>query len=204
MNLTQLNLKAQKLSDIVHTEPKIGIGRSDLTHSSDESRLYRVGMRHSKNLKIVVDFEGIELAPEGFMKLGGENKAVAYRQPGKKVRLPVKKPKINGKQFKLYLATPAVFEKFWIPDLDKYGKQGIKLKLLTAVIGKPLFIGGFDMKGKQPKSMRKAVPAGSVYYFEIENGDMQRATDIFHGQSVSELKTANEGIGISYVGGIKE
>jgi len=191
-------------SDLLFTESKIGIGRNDQTHSSDESRLYRVGMIRLKNAKILVDFEKLNLPSQGFLKLGGEGKIVSYKESDED--LSIIEPQIKDKQFKLYLATPAVFKKGWIPDLDKYKKQGIELKLLTAAIGKPIFIGGFyiDIKNRQPKPMRKAVPAGSVYYFEIEEGDMQQVIKNFHGKSVSDFETAKEGFGISYVGGIKK
>jgi CRISPR-associated protein Cmr3 len=49
--------------------------------------------------------------------------------------------------------------------------------------------------------MRKAVPAGSVYYFEVRNGDTDSLIGKFHCQNISdELK--EEGFGLSFVGGV--
>ncbi|PIW88061.1 MAG: hypothetical protein COZ94_01800, partial [Nitrospirae bacterium CG_4_8_14_3_um_filter_41_47] len=45
--------------------------------------------------------------------------------------------------------------------------DGIGIKLTGACIEKPIGIGGYDFVKNQPKVMKKAVPAGSVYYFEL-------------------------------------
>ncbi len=200
-------------SDLLLTESKIGIGRNDQTHSSEENRLYRVGMRRLEDsfynkLKIIVefDFERLDDFPsEGILKLGGENKAAAYQKINEDIS--VCEPKIEGQKFKLYLLTPALFKKGWIPEwLDGQTLNGtyngIKLRLLTASIGKYISIGGFDMEAKKPKPMRKAVPAGSVYYFEFE-GDKGEVIKHFHKESLSEYDTKKEGYGISFVGGVK-
>jgi len=81
--------------------------------------------------------------------------------------------------------------------------SGLKLRLLTASIGKPLNIGGFDMKERKPKPMYKAVPAGSVYYFEITEGDIQKVFEIFNQKAISDLYP-EQGFGMAYVGKISE
>ena len=108
--------------------------------------------------------------------------------------------------FKLYLSTPAIFKKGWLPEwmdendlIGEYG--GLKLKLLTASIGKTISIGGFDMKVRKPKPMRKAVPAGSVYYFKIVEGDLQKVFEIFNQTAISDIDPM-QGFGIAYVGGV--
>jgi CRISPR-associated protein Cmr3 len=40
-------------------------------------------------------------------------------------------------------------------------------------------IGGWNMAKNQPKPMRKAVPAGSVYYFRLENEDYTEKIEKF-------------------------
>lgn len=206
-NKTDGKFSIKVLSDLIRTESKIGIGRNNQTRASDESRLYRVGMRRLDDVKMLVDFEGIDnFQSEGMLKLGGENKAAAYQENLAK-DLSVYEPKIEGDRFKLYLLTPAFFKKGWVPEwIDDTTLEGtyagIRLKLLTAAIGKHLPIGGFDMKAGKPKPMRKAVPAGSVYYFEFK-GDSQNVMDCFHGKSVSEYDSQKEGYGITFVGGVK-
>jgi len=198
-----------KMADRVLQEPKIGIGIDNKTGTSEEGKLYRVGMNRLDNLSLLIDFEGMNLPESGMMKLGGEGKAVSYKEyeESKPVSFSVDKSKLDGTRFKLYLSTPAIFKKGWLPDLVDENTlegeyKGLKLKLLTAAIGKPIHIGGFDMKSRKPKPMYKTVPAGSVYYFEIIEGDFQKALEIFDHTAISDV-SPKQGFGIAYVGGCR-
>jgi len=165
------NFPAYKIDDYLKREPKVGIARDDHTRTTQEARLYRVGMQRLKDVHFIVEFENLKLSEEGFLKLGGEGKAVSYKTD----QFPaVEQPELQGKQFKLYLATPGLLTNGWLPGwinpktlTGKYPGTNIEVQLIAAGVGKPLFIGGFDMKQQKPKEMRKAVPAGSVYYFEV-------------------------------------
>lgn len=44
---------------------------------------------------------------------------------------------------------------------------GVDLTLLGAVLDRPAYIGGWDMKARAPKPLRPCVPAGAVYWFEM-------------------------------------
>ena len=195
-----------KVADRVLPEPKIGIGINKETGTSEEGKLYRVDMRRLGDFGLLVDFKGLDLSKRGMMKLGGEGKAVSYKQ-FKPVDFSIDNFNFDGKRFKLYLSTPAIFKNGWLPAwineqtlIGEY--KGLELKLLTASIGKPISIGGFDMRKRMPKAMRKAVPAGSVYYFEIIEGDIQQAIEIFNQSAISEFYR-EQGFGIAYVGGVK-
>lgn len=182
-------------------ELKVGIGRDAGTRAAEEHRLYRVEMLRLKDMSLAVDYQGLKLPEEGFLRLGGEGRAAVYTHvAGATEELPAP---AAGRYFKLYLATPAFFKGGWRPgwiNPEGVGNyQGLKLKLLTAAVGKPLSIGGFDIKRKQPKPMRKAVPAGSVYYFEILQGTMDDAVKVFHGHSISEYRE-KEGFGLAFMG----
>ncbi len=197
-----------KMADIVLPEPKIGIGISKETGTSEEGKLYRMDMRRLENkkgesLSLLIDFEGLPLPERGMMKLGGEGKAVSY-QMYEPENFSVDKSKLDGNKFKLYLSTPAIFKNGWLPGwIDENTLEGeykgLKLKLLTASIGKPILIGGFDMKARKPKPMCKAVPVGSVYYFEIVKGDLENAFEVFNQKAISDFYPV-QGFGIVYVG----
>lgn len=174
-------------------ETKIGIGRNNATGtSSDSGMLYRVNMTRlgtDNSLSIMVEFSGLELSNLKLLKLGGEGKAVACRKAefrGMRVPIPLKK---DGTYFKIYLATPAIFKQARFPIIDG-------ITILAAAVGKPIPIGGFDVKERFPKPMQYAVPAGSVYYCK---GNLQHAIETIHGKAISEER-ANEGFGIAYIG----
>lgn len=209
------NITYSKIDDYLISEPKIGIARSSETHASEEGKLYRVDMNRLENkngekISIVVNFDGadeLNLPENGIMKLGGEGKAVSYNKY-KEGNINIDFPKFNegAEQFKILLTTPAIFRKGWIPDwideeklVGKY--NGLTMKLLTAAIGKAIYIGGFDMKERKPKPMYKAVPAGSVYYFELEEGNMEKVKKTFHQKAISDVYS-EQGFGIAYVGKI--
>jgi len=211
LECTKSSFSSVKVADRVLSEPKVGIGINKKTGTTEEGKLYRVDMRRlendeGKSLSLIIDFEGLDLPERGLMKLGGEGKAVSYHQ-FEPINFSIDNSRSAEKRLKLYLSTPAIFRNGWLPEwIDKktlFGNyKGLKLKLLTASIGKPIHIGGFDMKARMPKVMRKAVPAGSVYYFEVKKGDFQKAFEIFNQTSISDFNS-DQGFGIAYVGYVK-
>lgn len=205
------NFSILRLSSRVITEPKIGIGLSGETHTADESKIYRVGMKRLKNLSLLVEFEGMSIPEKGLLKLGGEGKAASYEKISDQLTacdLPEDYFDKNIEKFKLYLSTPAIFHQGWLPSwIDMNSLEGkyknSKFKLLTASIGKYQNLGGFDLKQKKPKSMWKVTPAGSVYYFKIIEGNFKEIFSLFNRQSISE-ENAKQGFGITFVGKVTE
>lgn len=200
----------RELAGIKLTEPKVGIKRDRTTLTSEDAMLYRTGMLRLENTSFLVDFDGLLLPEQGFLKLGGEGKGVAYSVLEKD---DVKMPKIDGSCFKLYLSTPALFANGWLPGwidertmegkYDLPGGETVNLRLFAAAIGKSVPVSGYDMKRRRPKPILKAVPPGSVYFFEVMEGNADGIAEMFHGKSISEFESAREGFGITYVGRIQ-
>lgn len=193
--------EGRELDKFLSNEPKVGIGRDDITHTTTEGLLYRVGMRRPKEVQIIIDFEeieGLSLASSGFLKVGGEGKSVAY-QLSKSLDITFKMTKLADDEatFKLYLATPALFKNGWQPS-QIFETAGVDVELMAAALGKPVNIGGFDMDKKRPKPMLRAVPAGSVYYYQLKSGSLQNLFNAIKEHRVSEER-AEEGFGIAYL-----
>lgn len=193
---------AIKLSDLAPSEPKVGIGRDNYTNASDDGKLYRVGMRRLNDLEILLDLElpqdGLEPTSR-FLKLGGEGKVAMFRERGRirrSDRIDKDTIELKENRFKLYLATPAFFKNGWRPNLEK--KFKIKADLVAAAVGKPQHIGGFDMAKRKAKPMLKAVPAGSVFYFESAE-PAEKVLEKLQGESISDF-LSEQGFGIAYVG----
>lgn len=194
-------LEGKKLIDFIVKESKIGIELDKGSNSSKDGSFYRVEMNRIDSIKICVEFEGMDIPQNGFMKLGGEGRIASYREVQNKNIYDIE---LKGNRFKIYLSTPAIFENGWIPswineDTLEGEYNGLKLRLMTAVIGKYNLIGGFDMQKRCPKPMRKAVPSGSVYYFELLEGETNMVLEEFHKRSISEFNTQKEGFGITFV-----
>jgi CRISPR-associated protein Cmr3 len=162
-------------------------------------------MKRLKNIRLLVDLSGLELPEPGMLKLGGEGKAVSYFcYKGKIQQYQLDECAMKANIFKLYISTPAVFSKGWLPEwIDQSTligkKNGLKVQLLTASITKHSNVGGFDMKEQKPKPMHRTVPAGSVYYFKLLEGSYEEILKTFHYQAISDIYP-EQGYGISLVG----
>jgi len=85
---------------------------------------------------------------------------------------------LHGQKYiKLMLATPAYFAKGWLPGwLDEQLEskdtfhQNVKLRLRWACLPNWIPISGYSFN-KHEKPVRRMVPAGSVYFFEVIDGD---------------------------------
>lgn len=90
------------------------------------------------------------------------------------------------KKLRMVLATPAIFSKGWLPGWLEEGRpegapEGVKLRLVGACTERWRPISGwslerYDTETKQrkkpgPKSIRRLVPTGSVYFFELDEGN---------------------------------
>ena len=221
-NDTSLRLKDR--ATLIEREPKTGIARSRDTLSSEDHMLYRIDMSRFKNRDgnygFVVDYECPKNLPQkGLLKLGGEGKSFAYQNivldvnPLSSHLETVKAVIQSTGRFKLYFVTPAIFKQGWLPSwLDKNTFSGtypmepaapIPLQLITAAVGKSVPVGGWDMAKGQAKPTWRAVPAGSVYYFELLDRD--RIDDLItalHYQNISDDRT-EEGFGLALMGIVK-
>ncbi|ACL70264.1 type III-B CRISPR module-associated protein Cmr3 [Halothermothrix orenii] len=219
-----------RMNDIFDKEYRTGIEIDNVTKLAKEKKLYRREVLRFKNnrdksysffLELTGD-KGL-LSESGLLKLGGEQKAAEYRKVkdvSNKIELyaSTKKRILKSKKFKIYLSTPTVFKRGWLPEWinpdDFTGKlpaSGIRVKLLTAAVGKHKIVSGWDMAKKTDKNKRgkaktgfRVVPEGSLYYFQIldKKFDIEELINELHGQSISDLKS-KEGFGISFIGGIK-
>jgi len=114
---------------------------------------------------------------------------------------------------RMILATPAVFYQGWLPGwIDKKTLTGtptcipdnsaekICLKLDSACVDRWKPLSGFNLEDGKPKALRRVVPAGSVYFFEIESG---KSSDLaqYWLQPVSDtLQDRKDGFGLALWG----
>jgi len=213
-----------KDEDLFKKEEKIGIAKDRKTFTSKEGYLYRVPLFRLKEkingnngeTTLLVEIEDTDKLPRsGVLKLGGENKAAKFEKLFIDPLEDIKNVNFSFRDgyFKLYLATPAIFKNGWYPSwIDEKTFEGdyygIKVKLITCVIGKPISVGGWDIAKEKAKPMRKSVPAGSVYYFKIMNGkSSEDVKEAFHFKNISDdfddIKYSQEGFGLGILGEVK-
>ena len=217
----QKTFRLSPIENFVCDEPKIGIERDYKTLTSKDNMLYRIKMSRFQSLftdmselGFVVDYKCDEKLPaKGLLKLGGEGKSFTYERSchnpdplaTEEDMAALKETIRSSGAFKLYFATPAIFDQGWLPKwIDKHTYkaqyQSLSFELITAAVGKPIAIGGWDMKKNMPKPTRQAIPAGSVYYFKIPDENcIDAIVNTFHYKNISDWQAA-EGFGLCFVG----
>lgn len=141
---------------------------------------------------------------DGAGPMGGEQRIAIWSGSDDLLPSP---PELLGeaKRIRLLLVTPAVFRDGWKPGWLEEGEPpecpGLKLRLVSAAVARPVFASGFDMTktGMQRlRASRALAPAGSVYFFEVEAGDPRQLWL----KSISDkLQDRRDGFGLVLVGG---
>lgn len=194
---------------IFDSEERTGIGKSKSTRSVKEGGLYSVGyFRFQKDAGFIADVNGVQSMPgQGILRLGGDNRSARYTKTSwHDIPVePIKKIVGEKMRFKLVLISPAIFTNGWLPGtIDSHTMSGqiggVDAKLVGACLDRPIGIGGFDIARKMPKVMKKAVPAGSVYLFEVKGSNINELFEKIWLNSISDER-AQEGFGISLIGG---
>jgi CRISPR-associated protein Cmr3 len=152
------------------------------------------------------------LAKDSLIKLGGDMRSceLKYLNNTGEIELKdeTKEKIIDTGLFKIYLMTPAIFKKGWLPEntnssLEWELSDNLKAKILTAAVGKYDTASGWDIASNSPKTGYRTVPAGSVYYCKALNDLTASIIEDLNGSTVSDVKS-KEGFGIIYIGGIMD
>lgn len=194
----------------VALDPETGAVRTGMLYTAQYVRIFDKSL--SDQFGFIVGYRGDNGSPlptSGWLRLGGESRPAHFVQLDS-CDYPLAPDFSNGR-FKLVLATPALFENGWLPRgirkengalIFKDSECGISAKLVAAAIGKAVPIGGWDIANRRPKSIFPAVPAGSVYFFELQSGTNDAVKQKFHGCCISDFaKTSWEGFGLTFIGG---
>jgi len=203
------SLELENIDSFITYENKTGIAIDRCTGNSKQSMLYQIySIRMKNNVSMLVDVENMNDCSCKTIKLGGEARAASVEKCNKDVAEAINTPTITGKEFKIYLASPAIFSNGWLPgwinpkDMTgtyEVGNRSVTVRVTVAATGRPIAAGGFDMKAKKPKEMVAAVPAGSVYYMELIKGSIEDVVELFHKKKISDSRS-EDGFGYCMIG----
>ncbi|MDQ5770592.1 type III-B CRISPR module-associated protein Cmr3 [Thiothrix subterranea] len=181
--------------DLFEKESRLGIARDNATRSVQKGLLYQTQhIRPNTDLSIELDVEGLpdDMPTQAMIRLGGEGRTASLRVKPADNTFPT--ASISGTKFALYLLTPL----YGSPCLDFHRKKckptvwqgtlnGIALTLHGAITGKVQRVGGWDMAANKPRPVKSLVPAGSVFFCSVDNGDIQAAIDALHNQHIGDF-----------------
>jgi CRISPR-associated protein Cmr3 len=191
------------------------------TAAAKDERLFEtVGLCFPEDVAVAARVDAGEFAGQlaklrALHPLGGERRLAEWREvtgaeawacPAK-VRGALREAK-KGSGIRMVMATPALFKGGWLPgwlDENLAGSPdgvSVKLKLVGACVDRWRPISGWSLEhGKRgPKAARRVVPAGSVYFFELESADAAALAGAWL-KPVSDLKEdRRDGFGLALWG----
>lgn len=197
--------------DVFLPEYRVGIEKNTFTQTVETGQLYSIEFaRFRQNTGFALELEGMNGNEAAFtqthsplLRLGGESRSAWYNVNTEWQQLKTI-PVTNGR-FKLVLLTHTVFENGWWPDgIDQQtltgSVAGCPVKLIAAAVGRAVGIGGWDIVSNRSKPMRRAVPAGSVYYFECTaepKASLLEPNGFLH---IGEEQFTKQGLGQAIIG----
>lgn len=228
--------KRERLFERVY---KVGIKRNTQTRTVlEQGALYTIQMLSFNpdldgQLGVACLVSHGELLPEQLLiKFGGESRVAratkvmnsSFIDSLKNAVDKIVEKILANRQFFIWLITPAIFKNGFIPDFvnpeslegelpilsQEKSNQTLKVKLLSLVSKSFQAIGGFDLAKGFVRPLYRAVPAGSVYFFEIteEGPDLKsKVEDLVRSMNLNTLHTEfsdfqRQGFGTILLGGV--
>lgn len=181
-----------KASDLWAMEARIGLERDSRTHNAKDHHLYStVHVRPERDLELEVLESGaqqgwVEQIPK-FIRLGGEGRMAAI----KTVNIPQEElpemPRLKREgekiRFTVVLITPGFYEN---PEqVVRYGPPDVPGEVVSACLGKPQSVGGWNLAEGRSRPVRPLLPAGSIWFYEAEKDEEDKVKGL-HGQCLSD------------------
>lgn len=145
------------------SEPRVGIGIDRKTRTTSDARLYMAShMRMADDVALSVSLSGWNGDfNKALHPLAGEHRAAEITTIDE-VKLPEKSGKSDDNCYCIIALSPVVPD----PDND-FAIAGLDNKnIVSACLGKPVVIGGWDSENKQSIPLRQCIPAGSVWFMQ--------------------------------------
>ena len=203
--------KYTKADTLYLREPRYGIDVDNARQTVKEGQLYQTEfIRCKEYIGLYTEVDGVSDLGGNLIAIGGENRAAQCHHLEKKIdwgkfTQDLEKQLQKADRFKIYFATPTIFDAGWLPNWlsknDLSGAyQGIPVQLVAASIPRYQTIGGWDVAYNRPKPTNRAIPTGSVYYF-TSNAKPSEIIKAFHWQNIAdESSDAQIGFGLALVG----
>jgi len=157
-------------------ESKVGIGIEPASRNVVDGQLYTAShVRPADTLALTVDVSGLWEAVEihdATQVLGGEHRMASISTApavARDVPLPDNlDPGQAGPRYLIVALSPIFLDDVPRPNGSIEGLPG---RLVSACIGKPVWVGGWNSLIRRPIPMRQLLPAGSVFFMDTHSDD---------------------------------
>lgn len=186
----QAHLRSQSLDAERHleakdtlwrTETRLGIALDTAQGSAAESQLYTsdaVALRPGVGFLVTVHGADETVPADGLLRLGGDGRGASIQAA---VDTPAAEPDWDAiretGRFRMILTSPGIF-----PGGDRppgastngdWHLGEARARLVSQAVPRHEVVSGWDMSKHGPKPAQRCAPAGSVYWFENFDGDME-------------------------------
>lgn len=184
--------------DLWRIEPRVGLERDHEKHAAKEGMLYSPAyVRLRRDVKLVVTVEGIQddwKLPD-LIPFGGESRlAHCEVNPGSLPLPDVPVDQIRKSEtFTVSLLSPLLLPtnesgRHSHPEpgnaLDGLGSS----RIVSACVGKPIRIGGWNSVHREPEPLLSYLPAGSTWFCEIARPDALDSLLKMHGKTIGDRR----------------
>lgn len=180
------------------TESRVGLARDHASRSAEEGKLYSPSfIRLHKEVQLAIWVDGIpdDWTIPDLNAFGGESR-LAYCKMETSERplpeVPAEKIRECGR-FTVSLLTP-----FLLPSTSQGQQTHPRLgdtlhslsgaRIVSACIGKPIRIGGWNSVHQEPEPLQAYLPAGSTWFCELTRPDALDSLLEKHGQTIGDRK----------------
>ena len=158
----------------------------DFTVKPKRTAVQKQKLFYQMEVSVSADFGGFDILPNDFIvPLGGERRLARFGNSEDEQLW--RAPKDLGEAIKgcrrvrMVLASHAIFSSGWLPGWLDDNLSGVipgtdtRVRLVSAIVDRWKPISGWSYeKGKNvPKALRRMVPAGSVYFFDVVSGSFE-------------------------------
>jgi CRISPR-associated protein Cmr3 len=167
-------------SSLWQTDSRLGIALDAGSGTAAESQIYTTdAVALQPGVRFVTEFAGSRIPTSGLVRLGGDGRGARIEAAPSTLSSTLSNlgcPHAQWKGYRMILSTPGLFPNGWLPPgvnptTRRLTIDGLAAELVAASVPRHEVVSGWDLAQHAPKGARKAVPAGSCYWFRVLEGD---------------------------------
>jgi len=156
-------------------DPRVGVALDGTYGRARDGALFTTEtVAFRKDVGFVVAARGSGGLPDsGTLRFGGDGRAAGWQRIDHKFDSPDLAEIARNGRCRLVLTAPGLFPDGWLPpgvtsDDGEYRFElhGVRARVSCAAVPRAGVVSGWDLARRKPKPAQRAVPPGSVYWFE--------------------------------------